>query len=104
MSRTTLTVTSVDFRVLPEHVREIITTPHAEECAERWPVWLIMIDRGDGWELHSVASTADSAAYLYMSAGGGIRGNKVFVERVPVDHAFGSRMLDMARAEGLVGA
>jgi len=66
-----------------------ITTPHRHEDASCPPLWLIWINRkdGDGWSLHCVGNSEDTARYCIECYGSE---NGVTVERIPANHAFAS--------------
>lgn len=76
---------------IPADVESAIVTPHEHEGAQNPPIWLVFRDSGDGdgWWIYCACSSEDSARYHWQSAHTTPK-SRVVVERVPLDHAFGS--------------
>ena len=85
-------------QTVPADVVRAIYEPHQHEN-EDWnkPVWLIMASRcdGDGWAPYCICSDARSAVIHFLMYTCDYHGWKIHVERVPMNHAFGSEMLTM---------
>lgn len=85
-------------QTIPADVVAAIYRPHQHENAD-WnkPVWLFMISRvdGDGWTPFCICSDARSAVIHYLMYVCDYSNLRVHVERVPMNHAFGSDMLKM---------
>lgn len=75
--------------VLPRDIESAIVTPSRGEDAACPPLWLLWINRkdGDGWFLHCVANSEESARYCIECYG---EQSALIVERIPANHAFAS--------------
>jgi len=88
---------------IPADVEEAIVTPHEHESGGHYPLWLVFMDSGDGPLICAIADSEDNARGLYMDVVGDARKrnahdpepHKCHVERVPVNHNFGTEMMKL---------
>ena len=88
---------------IPDFIAEAIDTPHAHESDGQRPIWMTWqeIEPGDGWWPVMLADNPEDARLNYRMVQARYPRSRVNVERVPLNHFFGSEMYEIAWHEKL---